>query len=590
MEPRRNRLEILAQVATHDYDIDLRYGNLAQQETKTIHVEDPERTLERLGGDLDDEHVVRYQKGMTLIEVAHRREDSLRWAARAARASRDRPGLFQIWHVLEDARCERRLTEDLPGTQKNFTEFIRPALREAEMLHARGELTPFFPVQWGLYLIGLGIEPGTRSGAPRNFNTTWIDPPILNFLDEMRQAAVKASASDDPAVAFECAGELYKAIKERLPEELLTEALQNMPSPDVPEDALQESENPESEDAGEDAEESFLSDPQDDESELDEETLELSEEELSSLGHWASPWFELKGNQKDVHPSAIRPDEATIIIPPEGKSEEYQAIVDNASSQIKVLAMKLMQIIQERQYIRYNGAFRSGKLNTPKLWKQRLGKYQLFHRREEPERLDICFTLLVDESGSMNRESKYLAAREATVFFAEVLDRVEVPFEVIGYSTESSEAAMAASLGHVPAFKYRHIRHAPLQHRLYKSFDEPFQRNKNRLVNIYPRFNNWDEEHLQFAYRRLIARDESEKVIIITSDGQPNGDASHLVETVRRFEKLGVRVIGVGVVDPFVEQIYPKFIVVEHLDQLTEELVDILRRELLRSGEEVRTR
>ena len=51
-------------------------------------------------------------------------------------------------------------------------------------------------------------------------------------------------------------------------------------------------------------------------------------------------------------------------------------------------------------------------------------------RREEPERLDICFTLLVDESGSMNRESKYLAAREATVFFAEVLDRVEVPFEV----------------------------------------------------------------------------------------------------------------------------------------------------------------
>lgn len=590
MEPRRNRLEILAQVASHDYDLDLRYGNLAQQEAKTIHVEDPERTLERLGGDLDDEHVVRYQKGMTLIEVAHRREDSLRWAVRAARASRERPGFFQIWHALEDARCENRLADDLPGTRKNFTEFIRPALRESEVLHARGELTLFFQIQWGLYLLGLGVEPGTRSGDPRNFNTTWMDPDVLDFLDELRQAALRASRSDDPAVAFECAGELYDTIKERLPDEILTQALQDMPMPDVPEEALQESESPENEDASSEVEESFMSDPMDDEAELDEETLELSEEELASLGHWASPWFELKGNQKDVHPSAIRADEATILIPPEGKSEEYQAIVDNASSQIKVLAYKLMQIIQERQYIRYTGAFRSGKLNTPKLWKQRLGKYQLFHRKEDPERLDICFTLLVDESGSMNRESKYLAAREATVFFAEVLDRVEVPFEVIGYSTESSEAAMAAALGHVPAFKYRHIRHAPLQHRIYKSFDEPFQRNKNRLVNIYPRFNNWDEEHLQFAYRRLIARDESEKVIIITSDGQPNGDASHLVETVRRFEKLGVRVIGVGVVDPFVEQIYPKFIVVEHLDQLTEELVEILRRELLRSGEEVRAR
>jgi nitric oxide reductase activation protein len=140
---------------------------------------------------------------------------------------------------------------------------------------------------------------------------------------------------------------------------------------------------------------------------------------------------------------------------------------------------------------------------------------------------------------------------------------------------------MAASLGHVPAFQYRHIRHSPLQHRIYKAFDEPFGPNKNRLVNIFPRFNNWDEEHLLFAYRRLLQRDEKERVIIITSDGQPNGDASHLVATVDRLQKLGVRVVGVGVVDPFVEEIYPNHIVVKHLSQLSEELVGILQRELL---------
>ncbi len=49
-------------------------------------------------------------------------------------------------------------------------------------------------------------------------------------------------------------------------------------------------------------------------------------------------------------------------------------VVDNASSQIKVLAWKLTQIIEERKYTRYSGSFRSGKLNTPKLWKQRLGE------------------------------------------------------------------------------------------------------------------------------------------------------------------------------------------------------------------------
>ncbi len=590
MERRRNRLEVLAQVTSHDYSLALRYGDIAHQEKSTILIEDPERTLERLGGDLDDEHVIRYQKGMTLIEVAHRIEGSLRWLARAARANRERPGLFQIWHALEDARCENRLAADLPGTRKNFIEFIRPALGEAERLNARGELSVFFQIQWGLYLIGQGVEPGTRSPAPTKFDTTWMEPEVLDFLDDLRQLALRASRAESPAEAFECAEELYATIRERLPEEMLDQALQDAPIPDIPEEAPQKSENRENDGADSEVDELFSTDPVEEEGGFDEEELELSEEELASLGHWASPWFELKGNKKDVHPTASRADEATIFIPPEGKAEEYQAIVDGASSQIKVLAWKLMQIIQERQYTRFSGSFRSGKLNTPKLWKQRLGKYHLFQRKEEPKRLDICFTLLVDESGSMNRESKYLAAREATVFFAEVLDRVDVPFEVIGYSTESSEAAMAASLGHVPAFKFRHIRHSPLQHRIYKAFDEPFQRSKNRLVNIYPRFNNWDEEHLQFAYRRLIVRDETEKVIIITSDGQPNGDASHLVETVHRLEKLGVRIVGVGVVDPFVEQIYPNYIVVKHLDQLAEELVQILRRELLGIGEEARAR
>ena len=131
------------------------------------------------------------------------------------------------------------------------------------------------------------------------------------------------------------------------------------------------------------------------------------------------------------------------------------------------------------------------------------GQTPLWSRVKKQASLNPKKTAVIDESGSMNRESKYLAAREATVVFAEVLDRIRVPFEVIGYSTENSEAAMAASLGHIPAFKYRHIRHSKLQHRIYKSFEDTFSQTKNRLVNIYPRFNNWDEEHLLFAFNPI---------------------------------------------------------------------------------------
>ena len=69
--------------------------------------------------------------------------------------------------------------------------------------------------------------------------------------------------------------------------------------------------------------------------------------------------------------------------------------------------------------------------------------------------------------------------------------------------------------------------------------------------------------------------------MIITSDGQPNGDASHLISTATQIVKNGIRLIGVGVVDSFVEQIYENHIVVKELSQLTQEIVQILRKELL---------
>ena len=589
MERRRARLEVLAQVAAHDYDLSLRYGDAASQEGETINIEDPVRTLSRLGGDLEEERVLRYQKGMTLIEVAHRREGTLRWVARAVLESEKRPGFFQIWHALEDARCENRLGESLPGTRKNFRAFIRPALEEAEQRLAAGQLARFLEVQWGLYLRGVGLEPGAVPSGPGALRTGWFEPDVAAFLREAALAIEGAGRAGDARDAYRTAREIYEAVRNFLTEEDMARAAEELSASGIPEEVLKKVQEMGAQ--GEPEEEpmelktqEFQAEPV----EAEGEPLELTPEELAKLGHWASPWFELKGHKKEVHPTAALPDERTIVIPPEGKPEEYRAVVQNAGSQIKVLAWKLMQIIHERTYTRYSGSHRSGRLNAPKLWKQRLGRYRLFQRRESPERLDVCFTLLVDESGSMNRESKYLAAREATIFFAEVLDRLKVPFEIIGYSTESSEAAMAAALGHIPAFKYRHMRHSPLQHRIYKAFDEDFLPIKHRMVNIYPRFNNWDEEHLLFAYRRLLRRTEREKIIIITSDGQPNGDASHLIETVGRLEKLGIRVVGVGVVDPFVEQIYPNHIVVRHLPQLSEELVRILRRELLGASREGR--
>ena len=579
MEKRRVRLEVLAQIVTKNYDINLEFANpdlqnISNSKKQDIQIENPETSLKILSGKTNEIHFLKYQKGMTLIQAAHLRFKERKWLTQILSDNKEKPGIFRLWHTLDDTRCENLLTSLLPGTKKNLIEFIKPSVESANYSIKTGELPLIQQIQLGIYLTGAVYIKDTAEKDLDLQTIKLLDPKISKTLKALKDKIKDACETTDGAITYKCSHEIYDFLNQLFNEE---------DKENLSEDTLLDSEIEEIGEEKNDPNESEENQTQETiiNNEDQEESVSFTEEEVTTLGHWSTPWFQLENKKKEIHPSAMLQDEQTIMTPPDGKTSEYSEILENISSEIKVLTAKLLQIIQERTYTRYVGNYRSGKLNTHKLWKQRLEKFNLFQRREEPEKLDICFSLLVDESGSMNRESKYLAAREATVVFAEVLDRIRVPFEVIGYSTENSEAAMAASLGHIPAFKYRHIRHSKLQHRIYKSFDDTFSHTKNRLANIYPRFNNWDEEHLLFAFKRITQRNEKEKIMIITSDGQPNGDASHLISTATQIVKNGIRLIGVGVVDSFVEQIYENHIVVKELSQLTQEIVQILRKELL---------
>ncbi|MCJ7512117.1 MAG: VWA domain-containing protein, partial [Anaerolineales bacterium] len=240
------------------------------------------------------------------------------------------------------------------------------------------------------------------------------------------------------------------------------------------------------------------------------------------------------------------------------------------------LLRRLLLLMQEQAYLRYGGHFRSGKLEMNKLWKQRGGDYRLFQRVVEGGRQQIAFSLLVDESASMGGQQKSRMAAKAAILLGEALSRMDVPFEIIGYTTAGFEAQAALRLGLTPAYHYRAMRCTPLEHRIYKSFDEPYRFVRTRLAGIQPRHNNWDEEHLVFAHHRLHRRQEPHKVVIVLSDGQPNGNAGHLIEAVRWLERQGTTVIGIGVGADFVRQIYRDSIVVGDFRQLALELIRIL--------------
>jgi len=165
------------------------------------------------------------------------------------------------------------------------------------------------------------------------------------------------------------------------------------------------------------------------------------------------------------------------------------------------------------------------------------------------------------------------------LLLGETLELLAVPLEIIGFTTAEYEARAAMKLGLIPPYQYRTTRCSRLEHRLYKRFSDPYIVARARLTAIEPRRNNWDEEHILFAVQRLQGRREPKKVLIVISDGQPNGDANLLINTVKRVESQGVKIIGIGIGADYVRQIYPNAIVVTDFRQMAEELLQILARE-----------
>ncbi len=543
---RRLRWERLAQIASQDFKVKLDFGPGHGTDGSRVSIQKEADALA--------------ERGETLHESAHLFAGSARGSRRAAGLSAGRSpaetlAVHLIWHALEDARAENIFLERYPGADA-FLEVRaeNDSRRDAKL----GALHLLVRLAWGMYRAGRG------KGAGGLDEDTRLALGIVGPLVE------RAAACENPEEVADAALEIFRRCASFF--ELSEQALSARGEPPATSGAEDGAEVRFEDGAAEYSEED----------EVDGEMLlGMAPEELANLSFTGSPRLDGDSRPKEIHPDALAPDERTIVLPPGGRLDEYQDILSEASSQVRVMVQRLQRVIRERQYVRYAGAYRSGKLNLARLWKQRTGDYRLFQRKVDPDHLDVAFSLLVDESGSMNRKKKFLVARRASVLCAEALDGISVPFEIIGYSTEASEAVMAHNCGHVPVFQYRHIRHSRLQHRLYKTFDDSFRAVRTRLVHIAPRFNNWDEEHLGFAARRMVGRPENAKVIIIISDGQPNGSAHKLIEEVGELDRRGYRIIAVGIEDDYVREIYPNHVVVEDMAQLAAELIALLERELL---------
>jgi len=219
--------------------------------------------------------------------------------------------------------------------------------------------------------------------------------------------------------------------------------------------------------------------------------------------------------------------------------ERLRAYLDrelrSLSSAVSRLANRLQRRLLAQQNRAWDFDLEEGTLDASRLPRVIMDPMHAlsFKRERDTDFRDTVVTLLLDNSGSMRGRPIMVAACCADIL-ARTLERCGVKVEILGFTTrawkggQAREQWLAAGKPQAPG------RLNDLRHIVYKTADAPWRRAKRSLALMMREGllkENIDGEALAWAHRRLLARPEQRRILMMISDGAPVDDSTLSVNT-----------------------------------------------------------
>jgi cobalamin biosynthesis protein CobT len=273
-------------------------------------------------------------------------------------------------------------------------------------------------------------------------------------------------------------------------------------------------------------------------------------------------------------------------------TNEYKKIRNSVHKYIGNLASMLEAALYAQTEARWVAGARRGK----KLDRRSVARFaagckedRLFRQKFQNDSLDTAVTMLWDCSGSMGNSSyegqKANLARIASCALHEALTRARIPHEVLGFDTGggySSKVEAATSLTEYDHGIYSRVNELN-NHYVFVPFDSPDGR---AIAHMNGRAANRDGEAVLWAAKRLAMRQEKRKILIVGSDGHPQGanfhrtEREYLKKVVRQAIGAGIEVYALGIMDDAVKDFYPEWTVLEDAGDLPRAVMNQLVKSL----------
>ena len=257
---------------------------------------------------------------------------------------------------------------------------------------------------------------------------------------------------------------------------------------------------------------------------------------------------------------------APELCPPE-ELDQLRAVLDkqleNLAGAVARLANKLQRRLMAQQSRSWEFDLEEGLLDTARLTRVVTDPLQAlsFKVERDTDFRDTVVTLPIDNSGSMRGRPITIAAICGDIL-ARTLERCGVKVEILGFTTrawkggKSREAWLEAGRPANPG-RVNDIRHI-----IYKGADEPWRharRNLGLMMREGLLKENIDGEALDWARRRLMARTENRRILMVISDGAPVDDSTqsvnagnyleaHLRQVIEDIEtRTPIQLVAVGI-------------------------------------------
>ena len=514
----------------------------------------------------------------------------------ASRYSPAGPLAREIYEAMETARCEAVGARAMPGTAGNIDAKIANEADRRGFAQISSTQEAPLSVAAGYLVRHLATGRGLPRGA-QNVMELWRP-----FIEE--QAGGTLETLDDVLAD--------QAAFARLARKVIADlgyGDQLGDDPDQPEDqdqgdeAEEDQDSPES--AGEesqDSEESDASPEQSQEEQQDQSQAQVTMEDSADMEQGDET--ELPEGEAPLEPPPPPPysdadpnyavyttdyDEeirAEDLAEP-AELERLRAYLDQQLEPLKGavsrLANKLQRRLQAQQNRSWEFDLEEGTLDAGRLARVVANPTTplSFKREKDTEFRDTCVTLLLDNSGSMRGRPISIAAICADVL-ARTLERCDVKVEILGFTTRAWKGGQSRERWLAQGRPQGPGRLNDLRHIIYKNADAPWRRVRPNLGLMMKEGllkENIDGEALEWAHRRMLARPEARRILMVISDGAPVDDSTlsvnaasflekHLRDVIAMVEKRKqVELIAIGIGHD-VTRYYQRAVTITDVEQL----------------------